>query len=99
MSTEKNIKIDDFWNDCLSDIYKKPKLNKTLNANKKNIKQNVKPIKTFFKDSKSVYESKMKSFTESTSINEKSYSKIAIKKIKKRKKLIEKAQKVLKKKK
>ena len=92
MSTEKNIKIDDFWNDCLSDIYKKPKLNKTLNANKKNKKQNVKPIKTFFKDSKSVYESKMKSFTESTSINEKSYSKIALKQMaKNNRKLIKEA--------
>jgi len=62
MSKPKNINIDDFWNDCISDPYSKPKLNKTLNANKKNKAQNTKSIKTYFNDSKSFYKSKMKYF-------------------------------------
>ena len=69
MSKAIKLNIDDFWNDCISDPYTKPKLNKILNANKKNKAQNTQPIKTYFNNSKSFYKSKMKYFID-TSNNE-----------------------------
>ena len=60
MSKTKIVSIDDFWKDCLSDPYSKPKLNKISNYNKKNKIRDAKQIKTFFNDSKDYYNRKMK---------------------------------------
>ena len=82
MSKPRFINIDDFWQDCLSDPYNKPKLSKISNANKKNKAQNAKPIKTFFNDSKDYYNRKMKLYMDSND-NEKTNPEKALKQISK----------------
>jgi len=73
MSWKKNFNLDDFWKDCISDPYTKPKLKKALNQNKKNKIQDQKSKKSFYKDSKSLYEKKMKYITESTNDDQTNY--------------------------
>ena len=64
MSKTGIYKLDDFWKDCISDPYNKPKINKVLNANKKNKAQNVKSIKTFFNDNtQNIYIRQMKNLS------------------------------------
>lgn len=64
MSRTPMLKIDDFWKDCISDPYTKPKLKKINNANKKNKTKNMKAKTYFNENSNYVYNRKIKLITD-----------------------------------